>query len=194
MKLPFSRVPHMFTEFDRLIKCEQCGCQFSGSGRAYEAHIRWCRFAAAKVEKPLVESFFPSNVALQLLFPGKVLFCLSRPVSDTIFDSARKSISLAFARAVAAVRDWACITSIPDPRVIIVSRTGQINADFVQEINLKADLMPLASFNNYDFQVRFGEEVLIWAIKQGDTLSSCGLAIDEHGNLISVRTEKKLII
>lgn len=135
----------------------------------------------------VVNDFQPSLIAMRLLYPGNVLYSVPTHIESQMLLDCQKQFTFGFAGTIWAIREWKVCENIPGESFIIVSRTGEIRHEFMRELHRKIQLSTEAYFNNHEFQMRFGEEVMIWALQNQETVKSQGLEIHKNGHLVLLR-------
>jgi hypothetical protein len=126
--------------------------------------------------------FVPSEIALGLLFP-----MVSDDEKSTLFEYCKGQFSIGFKEAIKRIRQQR------QGGFTVVNHNGRINAEFTDEIQRNISLPPFAKLRDYEFRLRYGEELLLWANKYTDSIKNKGLKFSEYGNLILECQKKKII-
>jgi hypothetical protein len=133
--------------------------------------------------------FTPSDIVIGLLLPGSPVY-----MKPHLFENCKRQFAKAFKTAVENIRKRqnrgiGChVRNI----LLVVSANGRINMEFLDEVQKYLELPPNAQFRDYEFKLRYGEELFIWATKYAEVIETQGFKFSEYGNLI-LCGEKKII-
>jgi hypothetical protein len=126
--------------------------------------------------------FVPSDIAIGLLFPR-----VSDAMKQQLFEYCKKQFCNGFKLAIDSIRQRLRYT-FP-----VVSYNGRINVEFTDEVQKHISLPPEARLRDYEFRLRYGEELLLWANKYVEIIDNRGLKFSDQGSLVLVCKENKII-
>lgn len=113
----------------------------------------------------LPESFCPSQVLLELIYHklGKKV----PEIKNNIFLMTREAIKYSFIATLVAIREWRiCLDSFENIDYVLVDSSCIIRQEFFHELIKRTDFQKEAELDKMEVVIRFGEEIMAWALKQ----------------------------
>jgi hypothetical protein len=103
--------------------------------------------------------------------------------------STTEQIRFRFAEAVNNIRERRIYLRDDADEFVIVDEHYNVHAEFFDQVRKYANFHPVAAHDDIYFQLRLGEEIVSWTLKQPNEASKIG--IERRGkNLVLVRKPK----